>query len=167
MEAGLAHDERLSETLGRPAFHASQTCESTKRLGIEPIFGALCTEVLFQQLDLPVESCRSDRYVQIRAPNVAVPLWYLILENEVIAERVPGELGHLAMVLMSVVPFVGQNNVGGRSRLQVLDKVFDLATLIGEVAVLCLAEFDCRGGGSVKKRCCRPLRLLAARSRGA
>ena len=58
-----------------------------------------------------------------------------------VAERVPGQLCDLAMVLVRVVAAMRKDDVGRSAPLELLEAVFEL-WLIGEVAVAELEERD-------------------------
>ena len=62
-----------------------------------------------QQLDLALEHRGAERHVEVRLAEVAVPLGDLVLEDQVVAERVPGQLADLAVVLVRVVAAVGED----------------------------------------------------------
>jgi len=47
------------------------------------------------------------------APHIAVVLWNFILENQVVTERVPGQCGEQAVILVCIVAIVGEDEVGG------------------------------------------------------
>ena len=84
-------DECLRDALGRPALHATQTRQRAEGFGVEPILGALRGEVLVQQRDLALERRLRERLVNIGPAEVAVPLGDLVLEDQVVTKRVPGQ----------------------------------------------------------------------------
>ncbi len=80
----------------------------------------------------------ADRLVErdetVRRAEVAVELRNLVLQNQVIPERVPGQIRQHAVILVPVVPIVRQHEVRS-TRLQRLEDRLDLGAVVGEEAV--------------------------------
>ena len=66
-------------------------------------------------------------HVGVRAPEVAVPLRDLVLEDEVVTEGVPGQVAHEAVVLVEIVARMCQDKIGVDPGLQALEDVLDRA----------------------------------------
>ena len=88
----------------------------------------------------------------VRRAEVAVVLRDLVLEDQVIAERVPRQLAGVAVVLMQVVPLVREDEVGRHLALQLLEPVLDAAAVVREVAVAEALDDDLRRGESGRER---------------
>ena len=58
----------------------------------KPMLGRLGLEVLEQQFDLSSAKLLGERYEHIRMPKIAIILEDLIFENQMIPERVPGQV---------------------------------------------------------------------------
>ena len=95
-----------------------------------------------QELDFALERSRRERHVSVRSTEIAVPLWDLVLKDQVIAKSIPSELADLAMILMRVVATVRKDHVWFDAGLESFDPGLELRALIGEIAVFELAEFD-------------------------
>ena len=101
--------ERLSVSRGRGALEPAQAHQPAKRLRVVPVLSRLGREVTKHEIELAIDHVVFERNVQIWAPEVAVPLRDLVLEDQVIAERVPRELAGEAMVLVPVIARVGEH----------------------------------------------------------
>ena len=119
-QAELPRKERFRIAFRRPAFHAPQPGQSEKRFGIEPLLGALASEMRVQQFNLARQRRRRDRHVDIGLADVSIPLGNLVFENAVIAERIPRQAADLAMVLVRVVAIMREDHVGIDARLLAL-----------------------------------------------
>src|SRR5262249_60651339 len=86
----------------------------------------LADEVLGEEAELPLDVLGAERDVEIGRPEVAVVLGDLVLEDEVVAEGVPGQLTGQAVVLMEVAARVGQDQVRCQG-LERLEEPLDLA----------------------------------------
>ena len=65
--------------------------------------------------DLAPADVLGERHEKARSTQVSVVLWNLVLEDHVIPERVPDELGHGAVVLMGVVARGGEDQIRERA----------------------------------------------------
>ena len=99
--------------------------------------------------------------------NIAVPFRDLVFEDECGPGNIPGELADRAVILVGVVAPVGKNDVRIDAPLQVLEPVLDFASLVGEKAVLELAEFECGSRRPCQKCSCGCIRLVARSPIGA
>ena len=101
---------------GLDAAHGHQPGE---RLGPEPVLVVLGAEVLHDQLDLAfgdgLGGASTNRF---GLAEVALVLRDLVLGDEVVAERVPRQLGDRAVVLVLVVAVVAQHDVGVDARVR-------------------------------------------------
>src|SRR5690606_7648431 len=138
----LAHHECFGVTLRRPALHSPQTSKPAKRSGLEPVFRALRPEMLREQFDLALERCGGQRHVVTGPAWIAVPFGNLVLKDEMVAKRIPGQLGNLAMVLMGIIQPVRKDHVRTDTRLQLLQQLLDLPALVGKETILESRHFD-------------------------
>ena len=76
------------------------------------------------EVELVLDDVFLERDIEVGAPEVAVPLRDLVLEDEVIAERVPGELAGEAVVLVAVVARVREHEIGVDA-FQILEDLLD------------------------------------------
>ena len=77
---------------------------------------------------------------QVRSPEVAVVLRNLVLEDQVVTERVPGQLARQAVILMEVAALVGEDHVRRDLGLQILEERLDLAAVVRQEAVAKAAQ---------------------------
>src|SRR5215472_6764151 len=121
----LAHVKPLGETLGGIAFNAAKPHQGLESFCPKPSPGRLRPEVAHEQLDFPLRNAARERDEQIGAAEVPLVLGDLVLCNQVIPKRVPGELSEDAVVLMKVVDSVGQYQIGLDSGLETLKLFLD------------------------------------------
>ena len=85
--------------------------------------------------------------VEIRLPQVAIPLGDLVLQNQVIAERLPGDVRDDPVILVAVVAAMSENHVRRERSLDRFEHVLDLAQGGGEVPVAELVDvYPARSG---------------------
>src|ERR1700730_4436649 len=132
----LVPEERFRITLRRPAFHPAQPRESKKSLLVEPMPRLLGAEMLHQQLDLLFHHRLRHRDIDIRLAHVTVPFRNFIFQDQVIAKCVPRMPCDFAMVLMSVITTVRQNDIGCDACLELFEPVLDLSAMHWKEAVL-------------------------------
>src|ERR1051326_7171565 len=84
--------ERFGMSAGGVGFHASQPHQAAEEVLGEPALAALGWEVLEQMVDLSAHDGLVETDEHIRPPKTAVVLGNLELQDQVIAERIPGQL---------------------------------------------------------------------------
>ncbi len=127
---------------------------------------ALCSEGVKQILDFPLTDGRSDGHEEIRRAEVAIVFWDLVFENEMISEGVPSEVGKHPMVLVTVVPVMGEYQVRSEIRFQLLEEFLDLGTDEWKEGVAEVAHDDPFVSSPSKKRGSTSIGfLLALRAR--
>ena len=87
-------------------------------------------------------ACQRDE--DVRPPEVAVDLGDLVLEDQVVPERVPSELAREPVILMEVVAGMGEHELGIEPPLQLLEHVLDLRADVGKKAVPKAVHLDPR-----------------------
>src|SRR5437879_3167044 len=80
--------------------------------------------------------------VEIRLPQVAIPLGDLVLQNQVIAERLPDDVRDDPVILVAVVAAMRENHVRRKRSLDRFEHLLDLAQGGGEVAIAELVDVD-------------------------
>ena len=83
-----------------------------EELLVEPVLAALAREVLARAARSSPRRRLVERDEEVGRAEVAVVLRDLVLEDEVVAERVPGELAGQPVVLVQVLARVGEDEVG-------------------------------------------------------
>src|SRR2546430_14041022 len=79
-----------------------------------------------------------ERHVPIGSPEIAVVLGDLVLENQMVAKRVPGQLGDETVILMVVTAIMREDDVGNRLTLERFEEVLDLCSGVWKESI---AEF--------------------------
>ena len=92
--------------------------------------------------------------------QVAVVLGNLVLEDEMVAKRVPGELRCESVILVPIVAVVREDQVGGDDGFQVLEELLDVSSAVRKEAVSEVPDDDLLPLGSRGER---PRRLRAPR----
>src|SRR5215207_434194 len=96
----------------------------------------------------------------VRRSEVAVVLGNLVLENQVIPKRVPGQLCHQTVVLMKIHPVVRQDEVWSDLAFQPLEKVLDIGAAVRQEAVSEALDDDPMLACAAKERLAAPTCLL-------
>src|SRR5690349_4370733 len=113
--------------LRRRALDSAKTHQSVERLRGEPALVALRAERFHEVIHFPLTHAFVERDEEIRTPEPSVVLRNLVLQHQMIAERVPGELGHHAMILVQITTIVREDQIPCGLRLQLLEELLDLA----------------------------------------
>src|SRR6266436_1559514 len=101
-----------------------------------------------QKFDLALQNFGLERHIEIRPFEIAIPLGYFVLEDKVIAERVGRQHADLAMILMHIVPSMGEYDVRIDPCTQLGDALLDEAALVRKETVLELSKLNFRGRGA-------------------
>src|SRR5262245_23976247 len=133
-ECQLAGVECLGEAAWRIAFHAAQAHQAAEGVGGEPGARPLRRKRLQQRTDLPVDHRLRQRHVQVRLTQIAVVLRDLVLEDQVVAKSVPGKLREDAMILVSILEAMRQDDIGVEVRFQHLEAILDFGPMPRKVA---------------------------------
>src|SRR2546422_5147044 len=135
LQNDLSAVEAFSVSSGRVRFHAPHPQDRPKQIFREPLLGLLRLEALDNIPDLAL----ADRLVQldegVRGSEVAVVFGDLVLEDQMVAEGVPGQLGNETVILMTVTAVVREHDIGRDLFLQLLEMIFDRFTHMREEAV--------------------------------
>src|SRR6267142_1397383 len=115
--------------------HATQPHQALERVFVEPRLRALRAIAGQQVTNLCPDMLRAQLHISIRRCEIAIPFRNLILQYQVIAKRVPGQLADEAVVLMSVVAPVSEHQVRPRRTLERLEALLDRRVLGRKVAV--------------------------------
>src|SRR5271165_3543243 len=132
---GLAAIEGLGISCRRVGFHPAEPQDRKKGLFVEPLLLALRVEAVDDDLDLAGAGRFFQRNEEVGGTQVTVVLRDLVLQDQVVAKRIPGEVGDQAVVLVPVVAVVSEDEVGAELPLQGLELVLDLAAQEREEAI--------------------------------
>ena len=115
--------------------HSAKPQQSEESLLGEPVLCSLRSEHIDQRFALSVSSALGQGNVQVRAAQVSVPLRNLVFENELVAERVPGQIGDHSVILVPVVARVSKDDIWTKLPGKALELILDRGELRREVAV--------------------------------
>ena len=108
----LAPVEALGQAARRSRLHPAQPQQREEEVFREPLLRPLRAEALEQCLDLAPRDRLLEVDEDVGRAEVAVVLGDLVLEDQVVAEGVPGQLGDEPVVLVAVVVGVREDEVG-------------------------------------------------------
>src|SRR3989442_6610050 len=135
LEACLSAVEPLREALGGGALHTPDPGHRPKEVGGEPRLRRLGREMSYQQIELALEARRCKGGEEVRRPEVAVVFRDLVFEDEMIAPRVPRQVGDEPVILMAVTPIVGEDQIGIELALQRFELVLHRRTGVRQETV--------------------------------
>src|SRR5262245_55457272 len=108
------------------AFDSPNAHEAVKGIRSKPRSRRLRRKVPEQELHLTVGLCTPQRDVKVRISEITLVLRNFVLEDEVVSERVPLELGYDAMVLVEILGTVREDQVRFERSSSRFEEVFDL-----------------------------------------
>src|SRR5215831_4310316 len=122
----------------------------------------LARKMPLEQLELFLDELGGERHEDVRTPKIAVDLRDLVFQDQVIAERVPGQLAGKAVILMEVVAGVSEDDLRVDAPLEPLEDLLDLPADIRQKAVPELMDLDTRDSGVLQEGSCARTRLVLA-----
>src|ERR1035437_1017618 len=125
----------LRMTRGASRFHSAQSHEPHECLWREPMPGPLGRETRHQPAHFRLGYTLRDWNEEIRMAEIAVVLGNFEFQNATVAERIPGQFGDHAMVLVPIVSLMSENQVGRSLRFELLEERLDIGGHIGEETV--------------------------------
>src|SRR6266403_5582247 len=103
LEDDLAAVEGFRVLFGSPGLHATDSQESLKRIRREPVVVPLGLEAIHDEADLLLAGRLIQMHEEIRKAEVAVVFQNLVLKDQVIPKRVPGQVRDETVILMEIV----------------------------------------------------------------
>src|SRR5262245_3653954 len=156
--------EALGEARRRVRFHPAYAEDGQEEILREPTPITLCLKVTEHQLDLPLGDSLAETEENIGRSEVAVVLRELVLEDEVISERVPRQFGREPMVLMAVVRVMGEDEIRDKPGLQVFEYLLHLAADVRQKSVSVVVDDHVTARRALEKCLCALFRLLRPRA---
>src|SRR6266545_3113510 len=126
--------EGLGEPGRRPAFHPSQSQHGHEEIFGEPGLAPLTLEGGEEGLHLHAGGLLVQMNEDVGTPEVTIVFRNLVLEDQMVAEGVPGEFAHHAVILVDVVPVVRQHEVWRHLSAQGIEPLLELRTHVWEIA---------------------------------
>ena len=131
------------------AADASQPRQGKKGVVAEPGARVLASEVLANEFDFAAYLSAGHGYEKAGIGEVAVIFRNLVFEDEMVSKCVVSEIANEPMVLMRVVLPMGEHQRRLEFTFQLLEKIFDLGTVKGEIAIAKIQN--------INAACCSPL----------
>src|ERR1041385_1171316 len=116
LQQNLAAVESLGPATRGVALDAAQPEHRLEGLGAEPTFAGLGGVVAENEVDLAARGGLVERYGEVGVAEVALVLGDLVLEDQVVAKRRPGQLGDQRVVLVEIGAMVGEHDVRSEER---------------------------------------------------
>lgn len=150
--------------ISRPALHSTKAEQAEERLFAEPIFPTLGSEYIEQGFAFAPGDVSAERNEDVWLAEVSVPLRYFVLQNEVLAERVPSQVGHDSMILVPVVARVGKDDIRPKLTRESFERILDGIEMGGEIAISELVQPNRTLRCRAEELTCSSLRLARARA---
>src|SRR5512132_589415 len=131
----LSTVEAFGQSRRRIRLQATKTQRRHEQISCEPALAALTPVTGKNDVDLPLADRFRQRREQPGRSEVTVVFRNLVFQDEVVAERVPGQLRNRAVVLVQVLPVMREHEVRKYVPLQVLEAFFYRGTLVGKETV--------------------------------
>ena len=165
-ECDLSAVKRLGVPTRRAALHPAKPHQAHEGLGRKPVLVALGAESRLEISRLTCAERFRQRHEAIRLAEVAVELGNLVLQNEVVAKRVPGEIREHPVILMTVVPVVREDEIRIGFLLQLLEDRLDVSAFVRKESISKLLGNDSRSTGAFEKQPGASSRFQLARAGG-
>lgn len=171
MACGSQHElsaiETLSKSVRRIRFDAPEALKGQKSVLSKPVFGALGSKRLADISCFSFTSPAIQAHEEIGRAKIAVVLWNFVLQDEVVAKCIPGQLTDHSVVLVKVASVMGQNQIGLKLSLEPLKFRFQTFVKRGEIAVAVTVKSDFPGLRSGEEQSRRPCCFLLSNGRAA
>jgi hypothetical protein len=154
--------ERFSVPIDRATLHPANAHQSKKSLFSEPILRPLRSENIEERFGFVASRGRAQRDVEVRPAEISVPLWNLVLENELVAESIPSQVGHDAVILMAVVSRMREDNVRSELPSQTFERILDRIEIRRKVTVSKLMEANRADSSSAEHLACSAFGLACS-----
>jgi hypothetical protein len=141
-EEQLSHIKALGELAWGIGLDSPDAHQALKGVFRKPLLVALRGETCHQMLDLTITNTAIKWHEKVGRSEVAVVLWNLIFKDQVIAPSVPAELVQDAVVLMEVIPRMGEDNVRRQASFQGLEVLLDPSAFKWKKTVTKIEDFD-------------------------
>jgi len=151
IQNNLATVECLGITPTHIRLDSTNPEEGPKGFFSEPRPFPLAGETIENLLNLSLGGCFIQADEKVGRTQVTIVLRDLILQNEMVSERVPGELGDQAMILVQVHPIVSEDQIRVKIFFQSLEEFLDLAPLIRKEPVPIVFHNDFVTSGPFQK----------------
>jgi hypothetical protein len=135
--------ECLGVAIDCSTLYSTKSEQAEESLFAEPVLPPLCSENVEQPFAFAPGRARAQGHVQVRLAEISVPLRNLVLENELVTEGVPRQVGHYSVVLVPVVARVGEDDIRSKLASQTLERILDRIEMGREIAVAEFVQADC------------------------
>ncbi|MGC4091532.1 MAG: hypothetical protein QM756_27360 [Polyangiaceae bacterium] len=144
--------KRFCVALRRVALDRAHIHQPAKRFCTKPTAWLLRRKMAQQVVDFSFGDLCVERHVQVRMPQIAFVFVNFVLADQMIAERVPGELGDRRVVLMRVFAAMREDQIGIYRTLECLEKILNLGCHVGKIAFSKVADLDARFARTFEQR---------------
>ena len=117
------------------ALHAADSMHSLKGVFGQPGLVALCLKNVTDILDFAFAQFPFERNEIVGRAQIAVIFGNFVLQNQMVAPGIPGQIRYGAMVLVPVVPVVREDEVRQNNLFEFLEGFLDFCSFVGKEAV--------------------------------
>src|SRR5262249_32726584 len=97
-----------------------------------------------QVLDFLINQVALQANKHVRRAEIAIVFGNLVFQDQVIAERIPGQFGNQPMILVRVPTIVGQDEIRGELLLLLFESIFDRTALVWQETISKRMQDDAR-----------------------
>ena len=159
--------EGLGITGRRPRFDTAQTHQAIEHVFGKPMLIPLCPEITHQPLHFPATNCIGQWHEKVRLVQVGVVLRNFVFQDQMVAKSIPGQFRNQTMVLMKVMPEMGEDQVRRKCFFQFLEALLHRSTAVGKKAIAEGLHHDRFFAHALQKRVRTPARFPGSLRIGA
>ena len=127
------------KSFGKPrwgsGFNSTQPQQAVEKVLGKPLFASLRAEVAHQKFHLPATNRATQRDKEVRGAQVGIVFRDFVFQDQVVPKGVPSQLIDHSVILMRVGPGMREDQVWIDRLQTLLEKLFDLVSLLREVGV--------------------------------
>lgn len=125
----LPAEEGLGVPCGGSAFHSAQAHQRKECFFGEPVLICLSPKESAQMLCLPSANLLVQTDKEIGVSKITVVLGDLVLQDQVTSESIPREVRQKPVILVAVIPIVGEDQIRLKGSLDLLEIFLDVLAL--------------------------------------
>src|SRR5258706_9714548 len=128
--------------VGSVGFDAAQSQNRGKNIFGEPVLAFLAFEALHDGSDFLAGDRLAQGYKQVGCPKISIVFDDFVFQDQVVPERVPGQLGNQPVVLVEVIAIMRQDEIRDVLSFEFLEEILYVSPYIWEIAVSEFLDHD-------------------------
>ena len=141
-QGNFASIERLRSSGIRSTLDSTDSMHGPETLGGEPMLGGLSSKMLQKQFNLAGANFLRERQKNVRAPKISIVLEDLVLQDQMISERIPGQIGQNAVILVTIVAQMSEDDLRFEAGFDFLKPIFDRGPFAWKIALAKRPDLD-------------------------